>query len=99
MPDRSAICERIREIGKLIADIAQHQLPGGIGAHALRQALEDRRAELLLEILDLAGQRGGRNGQLFGALADRAAAGDVADALQGLEMLHRYRGFGCLLLV
>ena len=60
--------------------------PGILGAVLkLLYALEQRRAQLLLQLLDAARQRGLREAQAARGLGDRTAARDLGEAAQELQ--------------
>lgn len=75
-------------VGDLVADVADEEFAGRIEAHTARQAVEERRAELVLHVLEAAVQ--GRCGDVeaFGGLPDGAGAGDLVDIAPDLEMPH-----------
>jgi hypothetical protein len=56
-----------------------------------RQALEDRRAEFLLDVLDAAVVRRGRHVQALGGPGDRADAGHFIDIAQQTQVVHGAR--------
>jgi len=81
----------VRQLGGAAADVAHEQLARRRQAHAARQALEDRRAEFLLDVLDAAVDRRGRHVQALGGLADRADAGHFIDIAQQTQVVHGAR--------
>ena len=76
------------QVGGAATDVAHEQLAGRGQAHAARQSLEYRRAELVLDVLDPAVHRRGRHVQPLGRLADRADAGHFVDVAQKSQMVH-----------
>jgi hypothetical protein len=76
------------EICVLIPDVANEKFPGRIQAHALRQSLEDRRAQLFFKILNFAGECGGRDVQMLGRSPDGSPFRNVGDQLKCTQMFH-----------
>ena len=76
------------DVAGLLAQIAHEHLAGCGEAHAARLALEQRGAELLLQIHDAAVDGRGRDGQPLRRLADRAGAGDLVDIAQDSQVAH-----------
>lgn len=76
------------EIRHLVADVPREELAGRVEPHPLRQALEDRRAELVFEILDLPRQGRGRQVQPLRGAPDRAGTCDLGDVGDGAQVLH-----------
>ncbi len=76
------------QVGGAAADVAHEEFARRRQPHAARQALEDRRAELVLDVLDAAIHGGGCHVQPLGRLADRARAGHFVDVAQKTQMVH-----------
>ena len=62
--------------------------------HAARMALEQRRAEVFLEIVDTPVQRGRRDIELLGRTPNRARANHGVHIAKVSKMLHRRRSVG-----
>ena len=77
------------QVGALVADVAHQQFARRVEAHALRHPLEDRRAELVFEVLDLPGQRRGRDVEPLRRPADRPVAGHLRHVGEDAQVLHR----------
>ena len=77
------------DVAVLLAQVVDEHLAGGRQPHAARPALEQLRAELLLEIHDSPVHRRRRDVELIGGLADRARARDLVDVSQDAQVLHR----------
>ena len=93
-PCRSSICDFMRSTSPLLlAQVMHEHLAGGGQPHAARPALEQLRAEFLLEIHDAAIDRRGGDVEMVGRLADRAGARDLVDVAQDPQVLHRPPGF------
>ena len=73
----------------LLAQVVDEHLAGRRQPHAARPALEQLRAELLLEIHDSPVHRRRRDVELIGGLADRTRARDLVDVSQDAQVLHR----------
>ena len=73
----------------LLAQVVDENLAGGGEPHAARPALEQRRAELLLQVHDAAVHRRCRDIEVIRGLADRARARDLVDISQNPQVLHR----------
>ena len=72
----------------LAAQIVDEDLAGGGEAHAARPAVEQRRAKFLFQVGNAPIDRGSRDIEPFGGLADRAGTGDLVDITQNAEVLH-----------
>ena len=73
----------------LLPQVVDEHLSGRRQPHAARPALEQLRAELLLEIHDSPVHRRCRDVELIGGLADRSRARDLVDVSQDAQVLHR----------
>ena len=84
----------VLELSNGLPNIGQVELPRGGRAHAARQALEERRSKLFLEIEDASIQRGRHDVQRCGGLAHRSVASDCVDVREdtrGGERTRRWR--------
>ena len=77
------------DVAALLAQIMDEHLARGGEPHAARPALEQRRAEFVLQIHDAAIHRRGRDVELIRRLADRARTRDLVDVSQNPQVLHR----------
>ena len=81
------------KVGDLGADVLDQKFAGRVEAHAARQALEDRRAEFLLEPLDPPVERRRGDVHVFRRLADRTGFCHRLDQGQSRQVLHIARQF------
>ena len=79
------------DVAGLLADVAHEQLAGRGEADAPRAALEQRRAELFLQVHHAPVHRRGRDMELFSGFADRSGTRDFVDVAQKPQMSHRHR--------
>ena len=73
----------------LFAQIVDENLASRRKPYAARPALEQLRAEFLLEVHDSPVHGGCGDIELFGGFADRASARDFVDVSQNAQVLHR----------
>ena len=72
------------------ADVLHKQLTRCGQAHAPGQALEQRRAQLVLQILNTPIDRRGRHVQTLGGLANRPHPGHLIQIVQKTQMVHSF---------
>ena len=77
------------DVAALLAQVMNEHLAGGGQANAARPALEQLRAEFILQVRDAAVHRRRRDVELVGRLADRAGARDLVDVTHDAQVLHR----------
>ena len=71
------------EIGELVAYVTRHQLARSVEPHALRQPLEEGRAEFVLDVLDLPRQGRRREIEPLRRTSYRSGSGDFGDGGEG----------------
>ncbi len=77
------------DVVALLAQVMHEHFARGGEPHAARPALEQPRAEFVLQIHDAAVERRGRDVEVIRRLADRARARDLVDVSQNPQVLHR----------
>ncbi len=77
------------DVVALLAQVMHEHFAGGGEPHAARPALEQLRAEFLLQVHDAAVERRRRDVEMIRRLADRARARDLVDVAQNPQVLHR----------
>jgi hypothetical protein len=83
-PQVGDLGQRVVEVALAAPDRGQHDLAGAGQLHAAGQAIEQRGADLLLEVEHLLVHRGGREVQRLAGLADRAAPRDLVETAERL---------------
>ncbi|MCY1294516.1 hypothetical protein D9M70_438140 [compost metagenome] len=94
--DAAHFRERIVEVATQLQRPLQEQLPGLRRAHALRQALEQRDAQIALDPAHRLGQCRLGHAQRFGGLADRAVLADAEDIFEIASIQGILLGYGLM---
>ena len=91
-PQRLDLRAHVLQVGGAPARIADEEFARRRQPHAPWQALEDRRAQLALQVLHAAVDRRRGDLQLFGGAAHGAAAGNCIDIVEESVVLHARAG-------